>query len=68
MQVLKNAFKGLKPVTATSKFRKLKDKAGCCSLSKARGQSVITNDNIMANNTRSTIIATALLGAALYHT
>ena len=68
MQVLKNAFKGLKPVTATSKFTKLKDKPGCCGLSKARGQSVITNDNVMANNTCSTIIATALLGAALYHT
>ena len=68
MQVIKNAFKGLKPVTATSKFMKLKDKAGCCGLSKAKGQSMITNDNVMANNTCSTIIATALLGATLHHT
>ena len=68
MQVLQNAFEGQNLVTATSKFTKLKNKAGCFGLSKARGQSVITNDNIMANNTCSTIIATALLGATLHHT
>ena len=61
MQVLKNAFKGLKPVTATSKFTELKDKAGCWGLSEARGQSAIANDYVMANNTCSAIIATALL-------